>query len=103
MFAAMRTFHGWHKKGCCNLRCEHITLCDDNYVEFDFLGKDSIRYHNRVLVEQQVWKNIRIFMKDPKTPADPLFDRLTTSTLNAYLNTLMEGLSAKVCACVRAN
>ena len=35
--------------GCCSLRIEHIKLYDsfdgvgDNVVEFDFLGKDSIR------------------------------------------------------------
>jgi DNA topoisomerase-1 len=35
--------------GCCSLRVEHITLYDriegigENIVEFDFLGKDSIR------------------------------------------------------------
>jgi len=60
----------------------------------DFLGKDSIRYQNRVLVEPQVWKNIKIFMKEPKTPEDPLFDRLNTSLLNKYLNSLMDGLTA---------
>ena len=36
--------------GCCSLRIEHIKLYDsfdgvgDNVVEFDFLGKDSIRF-----------------------------------------------------------
>ena len=47
-------------------------------VEFDFLGKDSIRYYNRVPVERQVFKNLGIFMKD-KEPGDDLFDRLTVS------------------------
>ncbi|KAJ8370515.1 hypothetical protein SKAU_G00105430 [Synaphobranchus kaupii] len=41
--------------GCCSLRVEHITLhrqLDTNkyVVEFDFLGKDSIRYYNKVPV-----------------------------------------------------
>ena len=45
-------------------------------VEFDFLGKDSIRYYNRVPVDKQVFKNLRLFVKD-KQPADDLFDRLT--------------------------
>jgi len=45
--------------GCCSLRVEHITLhdhLDDNkcVVEFDFLGKDSIRYYNKVPVMKQV-------------------------------------------------
>ena len=45
-------------------------------VEFDFLGKDSIRYYNCVPVEKQVFKNLRLFVKE-KNPSDDLFDRLT--------------------------
>jgi DNA topoisomerase-1 len=51
----------------------------DNLV-FDFLGKDSIRYFNSVKVDQQVFKNIRIF-KDNKNDDDALFDRVTVSVL----------------------
>lgn len=45
--------------GCCSLRVEHIKLYPENegqeyVVEFDFLGKDSIRYYNRVPVEKRV-------------------------------------------------
>ena len=47
-------------------------------VEFDFLGKDSIRYYNKVPVEKQVFKNLKIFMEN-KEPGDDLFDRLTVS------------------------
>eukprot|EP00051_Salpingoeca_urceolata_P028194 m.485539 g.485539 ORF g.485539 m.485539 type:complete len:798 (+) comp23870_c0_seq1:199-2592(+) len=82
--------------GCCNLRVEHVKLLEDQRIEFDFLGKDSIRYQNTVDVTEQVWKNIRIFMKPPKTGSDELFDRLNTSMLNQYLQTMMEGLTAKV-------
>eukprot|EP00042_Codosiga_hollandica_P030051 m.170513 g.170513 ORF g.170513 m.170513 type:complete len:493 (-) comp53255_c0_seq2:150-1628(-) len=82
--------------GCCSLRCEHIKLLEDDQIELDFPGKDSIRYHQIVKVEHQVWKNLRIFMKDPKKADDPLFDRLNTSILNKYLQTIMPGLSAKV-------
>ena len=45
--------------GCCSLRVEHVKLHDsiedkENVVEFDFLGKDSIRYHNFVPVDKRV-------------------------------------------------
>lgn len=45
--------------GCCSLRVEHIKLYPENdgqefVVEFDFLGKDSIRYYNKVPVEKRV-------------------------------------------------
>lgn len=45
--------------GCCSLRVEHIKLHpkldgQEHVVEFDFLGKDSIRYYNKVSVEKLV-------------------------------------------------
>ncbi|KAI9596558.1 hypothetical protein BDF19DRAFT_437860 [Syncephalis fuscata] len=82
--------------GCCTLRYEHINLEPPNRVIFDFLGKDSIRYYREVEVDIQVWKNLGIFKKAPKVSGDPLFDRLTTTTLNRYLSSLMPGLTAKV-------
>merc|ERR1712079_722586 len=68
---------------------------NENVVEFDFLGKDSIRYHNAVPVEKKVFKNVKLFMENKKD-GDDLFDRLNTSVLNQYLNSLMDGLTAKV-------
>ncbi|KAL2093093.1 hypothetical protein ACEWY4_010405 [Coilia grayii] len=86
--------------GCCSLRVEHITLhptLDGQacVVEFDFLGKDSIRYYNKVPVSKRVFKNLKLFM-DNKQPGDDLFDRLSTATLNKHLSSLMPGLTAKV-------
>lgn len=45
--------------GCCSLRVEHVQLHPEAdgcpyVVEFDFLGKDSIRYYNKVPVEKPV-------------------------------------------------
>ncbi|XP_055004095.1 DNA topoisomerase I, mitochondrial isoform X2 [Boleophthalmus pectinirostris] len=86
--------------GCCSIRVEHITLHDkldgDEYVvEFDFLGKDSIRYYNKVPVIKKVFKNLKLFMEN-KEPGDDLFDRLNTQMLNKHLSSLMAGLTAKV-------
>ncbi|XP_056594567.1 DNA topoisomerase I, mitochondrial isoform X3 [Triplophysa dalaica] len=86
--------------GCCSLRVEHISLHkridgQEFVVEFDFLGKDSIRYYNKVPVEKQVFKNLRRFMEH-KDPEDDLFDRITTVYLNKTLNESMPGLTAKV-------
>ena len=86
--------------GCCSLRVEHIKLFEEVegskfVVEFDFLGKDSIRYQNRIPIDKQVFKNLKLFVKN-KDPSDDLFDRLTTSILNKYLHELMVGLTAKV-------
>ncbi|XP_013929605.1 PREDICTED: DNA topoisomerase I, mitochondrial-like, partial [Thamnophis sirtalis] len=86
--------------GCCSLRVEHIALHSrqggkENVVEFDFLGKDCIRYYNKVSVEKQVFKNLQLFMEE-KEPGDSLFDKLSTTTLNKHLQDLMDGLTAKV-------
>ncbi|XP_062583013.1 DNA topoisomerase I, mitochondrial-like [Saccostrea cucullata] len=86
--------------GCCSLRKEHLNLHekydDQEYVvEFDFLGKDSIRYYNRIPVEKRVFKNLQLFMEN-KAGDDDVFDRLNTTILNKHLQELMEGLTAKV-------
>ncbi|XP_075998480.1 DNA topoisomerase I, mitochondrial isoform X2 [Genypterus blacodes] len=86
--------------GCCSLRVEHITLHEqldgsECVVEFDFLGKDSIRYYNKVPVLRKVFKNLKLFMEN-KEPGDELFDRLNTTMLNKHLSSLMAGLTAKV-------
>ncbi|RYP10860.1 hypothetical protein DL765_007960 [Monosporascus sp. GIB2] len=82
--------------GCCSLKYEHITLREPQTVIFDFLGKDSIRYHDEVTVDRQVFKNLRMFKKPPKKDGDDIFDRLTTTQLNKHLSSYMQGLSAKV-------
>ncbi|KAI1892774.1 hypothetical protein AGOR_G00136990 [Albula goreensis] len=86
--------------GCCSLRVEHIKLYpeldgQEFVVEFDFPGKDSIRYYNKIPVEKRVFKNLQLFLEN-KQPEDDLFDRLNTSILNKHLQELMDGLTAKV-------
>lgn len=90
--------------GCCSLRVEHIKLHDTHIIEgeekpyvieFDFLGKDSMRYHNFTAVTKRVFKNVKLF-QDGKNGEDDLFDRLDTMKLNKHLNGIMDGLTAKV-------
>ena len=45
-------------------------------------------------VEKRVFKNLKLFMENKKA-GDDLFDRLNTTILNTYLNSLMDGLTAK--------
>ena len=82
--------------GCCSLKYENVTLRPPNVVIFDFLGKDSIRFHEEFEVDPQVFKNLKIFKRPPKHDGDDLFDRLTTSALNKHLKSYMDGLTAKV-------
>ena len=65
--------------GCCSLKFEHVSLKPPNTVIFDFLGKDSIRFYDEVEVDPQVFKNLKIFKKSPKSEGDEIFDRLTVS------------------------
>lgn len=81
--------------GCCSLRVEHIKLIEPRSVEFDFLGKDSMRYHEIVEVDKKVFDNFRLFVRS-KAPEKDVFHRLTVIGLNDYLKSLMPGLSAKV-------
>ncbi|KAG7323804.1 hypothetical protein KOW79_013506 [Hemibagrus wyckioides] len=86
--------------GCCSLRVEHVNLHpemdgQEYVVELDFLGKDSIRYYNKIPVEKRVFKNLQLFLEN-KQPEDDVFDRLNTSILNKHLQELMDGLTAKV-------
>ncbi|XP_020590369.1 DNA topoisomerase 1 beta-like isoform X3 [Phalaenopsis equestris] len=88
--------------GCCTLKVENVTLLPPNKLQFDFLGKDSIRYFNTVEVELPVYKAIGEFQSAKrndgrkKADGDDLFDLLDTSKLNAHLKELMPGLTAKV-------
>jgi DNA topoisomerase-1 len=82
--------------GCCSLKFEHLTLIPPNTVQFDFLGKDSIRFFQTVAVDPQAFKNLKIFKKAPKKAGDTIFDRLTTAQLNKHLQSYMTGLTAKV-------
>lgn len=68
--------------GCCSLKYEHVTLKPPNIVVFDFLGKDSIRFYDEVPVDQQVFKNLKIFKKSPKKDGDDIFDRLNVCIIS---------------------
>jgi len=81
--------------GCCSLRVEHLSFQEPDTIEFDFLGKDSIRYYNSVSVDKTVFTALKKLTEKKKKDAE-VFDKLTTTTLNEYLKSLMDGLSAKV-------
>lgn len=81
--------------GVTSLRVEHIDLLDNNKIKLDFLGKDSVRYVNTIKVDPQVYKNITSF-KNKKDKKDSLFDLISTSDVNSYLQGLMKDLTAKV-------
>ena len=81
--------------GVTSLRVEHITLLNDNIIQLDFLGKDSIRYYKKISVKPQVYENLTIFIKN-KNKKDDLFDLITPNMVNEYLNSFMKNLTSKV-------
>jgi DNA topoisomerase-1 len=71
---------------CCSLRVEHVKcLGENNQIELDFMGKDSIRYTNTITVPAAVYLNLHKFTQYRAT-TDPIFDKLNVreTTLSAF-------------------
>ena len=81
--------------GVTSLRIEHISLLDKKIFKLDFLGKDSIRYCKKSKVSKEIFNNLNNFIRD-KSKKEQLFDKISSSSLNDYLNNFMKGLTAKV-------
>jgi len=81
--------------GVTSLRVEHITLQENNTIKLDFLGKDSVRFCKKINVLSNIYTNLENFMKD-KNKKDELFNLINSSSMNEYLNSFMDGLTAKV-------
>jgi DNA topoisomerase-1 len=81
--------------GCCSLRKEHIKFNGENEIILDFLGKDSMRYINTVKINPVAYENLKLFCEGKKDK-DQIFCEINSGKLNEYLNSLMDGLTAKV-------
>ncbi len=81
--------------GVTSLRIEHVELLENLIIKLNFLGKDSVKYVNKVKVPEIIYNNIKDFMKD-KGKNDELFDLINSNDVNKYLQSLMKGLTAKV-------
>jgi DNA topoisomerase-1 len=81
--------------GVCSLRLEHVELLADNILKLDFLGKDSIRYLNKVKIDENVYKCLVHFIKNKKKN-DDLFDQINPSMVNNYIKSMMHDLTTKV-------
>ena len=81
--------------GATTLRVEHIKI-EETKVEFDFLGKDSVRWFKTLPNPEPVLvRNLRQFTARKK-PGDEVFDVVTSSMVNRFLSEIIPGLSAKV-------
>ncbi len=83
--------------GATTLRKEHIKITP-NSIEFDFLGKDSVRWQETVMAEghdKQFHENLKNLV-EKKKPKDEIFDDITSRHVNAYYSSIVKGLTAKV-------
>jgi len=80
--------------GASTLRVEHVRINGDA-VEFDFLGKDSIRWKKSIKPPPYVLKNLEEF-KRGKKPDTEIFHDVTSSMVNQFLSSIVSGLTAKV-------
>jgi DNA topoisomerase-1 len=81
--------------GVTTLRKEHVKLLENNVIELDFLGKDSVRYYNKLEVDDIIFKNVRFFLEN-KNNNEELFDSINSNDVNKYLQEYMKDLTAKV-------
>ena len=83
--------------GATTLRKEHIKLTN-NSIEFDFLGKDSVRWQETIPAEgddKQFYQNLKELIENKK-PKDEIFHGITSRHVNSFYSTIVKGLTAKV-------
>jgi len=83
--------------GATTLRKEHINISGKD-IEFDFLGKDSVRWKEKIPAvghDEQFQKNL-LKLTENKKPKDEIFHGITSRHVNAYYSGIVKGLTAKV-------
>jgi DNA topoisomerase-1 len=92
--------------GASTLRVEHITFKENDsgkYIEFNFLGKDSVPWQKTIKVESAdtmgLYNNLKM-LTEGKNRSSQIFDGITSSKVNAFLRSIdnknLPGLTAKV-------
>ena len=88
--------------GASTLRLEHIKFKNEGgkeFIEFNFLGKDSVPWQKSLDIDSDETRalasSLKKFMQG-KNPGDQIFDGINSRKVNAFLHTIMPGLTAKV-------
>ncbi|MDH2900592.1 MAG: DNA topoisomerase I [archaeon] len=84
--------------GASTLRVEHLIFPRPNTVDFDFFGKDYVRWQKTLEVspsEGIAIENLKEFCKG-KQPEDLIFDGITSRHVNEFFGKASQGLTAKV-------
>ncbi|MFH0897181.1 MAG: DNA topoisomerase I [Candidatus Bathyarchaeota archaeon] len=79
--------------GATTLRPEHISFSQNGLVSFDFLGKDSVRWHLETKLPDQIVENLKVFYNDANSA---LFKGVRSENVSAFLEEAVPGLTAKV-------
>jgi DNA topoisomerase-1 len=83
--------------GATTLRKEHIKITSDT-IEFDFLGKDSVRWQETLKAvgdDKQFQENLKKLI-EKKKPSEDIFHNITSRDVNKYFSGIVKGLTAKV-------
>jgi DNA topoisomerase-1 len=78
--------------GAITLRPEHVKI-EGNTLNFDFLGKDCVRWTKKVEAPLPVINNIERFSRENK---EYLFEGINSRKVSRFLSEKMDGLTAKV-------
>jgi DNA topoisomerase-1 len=96
--------------GATTLRPEHVTLHPDGSAEFRFLGKDSVLWHKKIDLPEVVQGNMEELLSNarpsntsgngdrghPTRDRPQIFPDISSRDVNAYLSSIVPGLTAKV-------
>ncbi len=84
--------------GATTLRKEHIRLIS-NKIEFNFLGKDSVRWKKSILIidscDKLLYNNLNKLIANKKSNEE-IFHGISSRHVNAYYSSIVNGLTAKV-------
>ncbi len=83
--------------GATTLRKEHIKITSDA-IEFDFLGKDSVRWQETLKAvgdDKQFQENLKKLI-EKKKPNEEIFHNITSRDVNKYFSGIVKELTAKV-------
>jgi DNA topoisomerase-1 len=78
--------------GATTLSRDNIVIKEDNVVNFNFLGKDSVRWDKDVKLPDNVIRNLREFMDQSD---GFVFEGVRSEDVNAFLSEIVDGITAK--------
>lgn len=79
--------------GATTLRPQHIKIMPGGLIEFDFIGKDSVRWQKTVPLPHSVVRNLEEFIS---TSGPSVFEGIRSDNVKAFLSEVVPGLTAKV-------